>query len=168
MGEETRMVRTASVVTLTAAIISILPQPGCANQLSYQHNKGDFLAKFNIWDRETIGLAHCLTANIISSSDPDSATFPPPRVTLSQAEACYYQPYHQHLACQCPELAPSEQAVNTDRVFLALHMEYWVNTMGQKVDNLSLIVFYLSCSILFLTSFRYRKDLFSFSFRVEN
>ena len=29
-------------------------------------------------------------------------------------------------------------------------------------------LYYLACSILFLTSFRYRKDLFSFSFRVEN
>ena len=26
-----------------------------------------------------------------------------------------------------------------DRAFLALHMEYWVNTMGQKVNNLSLL-----------------------------
>ena len=141
MGGGTRMTR--MVTLLTAAIISILAHSGGANQLSYQHNKGDFLAKFNIWDRKTIGLAHCLTANSISSSGPDAAIFPPPRVTLSQAEACYYQPYHQHLACQCPERAPSEQAVDTDRVFLALHMEYWVNTMGQKVDSLSLIV--LSC-----------------------
>ena len=165
MGGGTRMTR---MVTLTAAIISILAHSGYANQLSYQHNKGDFLAKFNIWDRKTIGLAHCLTANIISSSDPDSAIFPPPRVTLSQAEACYYQPYHQHLACQCPELAPSEQAVNTDRVFLALHMEYWVNTMGQKVDKPCCFLSFFLNTASVLTSFRYRKDLFSFSFRVEN
>ena len=66
------------------------------------------------------------------SPGPDAANSPPPRLTLSQAEACYYQPYHQHLACQCPEQ-------NMDRAFLALHMEYWVNTMGQKVNNLSLL-----------------------------
>ena len=73
------------------------------------------------------------------SPGPDAAASPPPRLTLSQAEACYYQPYHQHLACQCPEQ-------NMDRAFLALHMEYWVNTMGQKVISL-LSCFWQHCCI---------------------
>ena len=48
-----------------------------------------------------------------------------PRATLSQNEACYYQPYHKHLACQCVQAS--------DKVYLPLHMDYWVRNMNQEV-----------------------------------
>ena len=49
------------------------------------------------------------------------------RKTLSQSEACYYQPYHKHLACQCVHLKDQTQA------YLPLNMKYWVQSMGQQV-----------------------------------
>ena len=47
------------------------------------------------------------------------------RVSLAQNAACYYQPYHKHLACQCVQ--------SVVKAYLPLHMEYWVKKMNQEV-----------------------------------
>ena len=62
---------------------------------------------------------------IIYLSSPVSS-HSPVRTTLPQSQACYYQPFHKHLACQC-----GEQGV--DYTYLGIKMEYWVREMGQEV-----------------------------------
>ena len=53
----------------------------------------------------------------------------PVPTTLAQSQACYYQPFHKHLACQC-----GEQGV--EHTYLSIKMEYWVRDMGQEVGSI--------------------------------
>ena len=47
------------------------------------------------------------------------------RTTLSQQQACYYQPFHKHLACMCSQ----EENLS----YLPIKMEYWVRQMAQEI-----------------------------------
>ena len=58
------------------------------------------------------------------------------RTTLSQQQACYYQPFHKHLACMC------DQEENLS--YLPIKMEYWVRQMAQEVGMVVLQVIYIS------------------------
>ena len=59
------------------------------------------------------------------------------RLTLAQHQACYYQPFHKHLACQCGQ-------EGSHLSYLGIKMEYWVREMGQEVRRLFIKISYIS------------------------
>ena len=62
------------------------------------------------------------------------------RLTLAQHQACYYQPFHKHLACQCGQ-------EGSHASYLSIKMMYWVRDMGQEVRMSFLYISYVSSPI---------------------
>jgi len=52
-------------------------------------------------------------------------------VTISQEQACYFEPYMKQLSCEC---GPTQE-----QVYLSLRLGYWVREVGHEVGPLFLI-----------------------------
>ena len=77
------------------------------------------------WQQLSVILQQLSVILLLSSPLSGSAS-QPVRTTLAQHQACYYQPFHKHLACQCGQ----DEVAFT---YLGIKMEYWVREMGQEV-----------------------------------